>query len=76
MNNREKFIQSLQSGKFKNRLKNGEVTDTERMKYAIEDYSIYQEKKDLELYRRFINSSAYDEVKEVQVPSYRGDEER
>ena len=57
-------------------LKNGKVTDTERMKNAIEDYSIYQEKKDLESYRRFMNSSAYDEIKEVQVPSYYGDEER
>ena len=76
MNNREKFIKSLESGNFKNGLKNGEVTDTERMKYAIEDYSIYQEKKDLESYRRFMNSSSYDEIKEVQVPSYRGDEER
>lgn len=76
MNNREKFIQSLELGKFKNRLKNGEVTDTERMKNAIEDYSIYQEKKDLESYKRFMNSSSYDEIKEVKVPSYCGDEER
>lgn len=75
MNNREKFIKSLWSGNFKNRLKNGEVKDTERMKYAIEDYSIYQEKKDLESYRRFMNSSAYDEVRKVEVPSYRGNEE-
>lgn len=75
MNNREKFIKSLELGKFKNGLKNGEVTDAERMN-AIEDYSIYQEKKDLESYRRFMNSSAYDEIKEVQVPSYYGDEER
>jgi len=47
MQNRKKFIESLQLGKFKNGLKNGEVTDTERMKNAIEDYSLYQEKKDL-----------------------------
>ena len=38
MNNREKFVQQLQSGKLKSGLKNGEVTDTEKMKYAIEDY--------------------------------------
>ena len=35
MNNREKFIQSLQSGKFQNGYKKGEITDTERMKNAI-----------------------------------------
>jgi len=76
MNNREKFIQSLQSGKFQNGYKKGEITDTERMKNAIEDYSIYQEEKDLQSYRCFMNSSAYDEIKRVQVPSYRGDEEK
>lgn len=76
MNNREKFIKSLESGKFKNRLKNGEVTATERMKNAIEDYSIYQEKRDLERYKRFMNSSSYDYIKEVQVSSYCGYEER
>ena len=76
MNNREKFIESLQAGKFENGYKKGEVTDTERMKNAIEDYSIYQEKKELELYKHFMNSSSYDEIKKVQVPSYRGDEER
>lgn len=75
MNNRKNFIESLEAGKFKNGLKNGEVTDTERMKNAIEDYSIYQEKKDLESYKRFMNSSSYDEIKEVQVTSYHGDEE-
>ena len=75
MNNRNKFIESLFVGKLKNGLKNGEVTDTERMKNAIEDYSIYQEKKDLESYKSFMNSSAYDEIKEVKVSSYRGDEE-
>ena len=74
MNNREKFIKSLELGKFKNGLKNGEVTDTERMKNAIEDYSIYQEKKDLESYRRFMNSSAYDEIKECEVRKYNADE--
>ena len=74
MNNREKFIESLQLGKFENGLKNGEVTDAERMN-AIEDYSIYREKKDLESYKHFMNSSSYDEIKKVQVSSYRGDEE-
>lgn len=75
MNNREKFIKSLETGMFKNGLKNGEITESERMG-AIDDYSIYQEKKDLESYKRFMNSSSYDEIKKVQVPLYCGDEER
>lgn len=76
MNNREKFIESLQLGKFENGYKKGEVTDTERMKNGIEDYSMCQEEKDLQSYKHFMNSSAYDEIKEVQVPLYCGDEER
>lgn len=32
----------------------------------IEDYSLYQEQRDLENYKRFINSSAYDDVKDVE----------
>ena len=31
---------------------------------TIEDYSQYQEQKDLESYRKFLNSSAYDDIKE------------
>lgn len=33
---------------------------------AIEDYSGYQEQRDLENYKSFINSSAYDDVKEAE----------
>lgn len=37
-------------------------------KYAsIEDYSEYQEQKDLESYRRFLNSFAYDDIKEIET---------
>lgn len=33
---------------------------------TIEDYSVYQEQNDLEKYRSFINSSAYDDIKETE----------
>lgn len=33
----------------------------------IEDYSIYQEQKDLKNYKQYINSSAYDDVKETEL---------
>lgn len=33
---------------------------------SIEDYSEHQEQRDLEKYKSFINSSAYDEVKEEE----------
>ena len=47
MNNREKFIQSLQAGKFKNLLRDGEITVDERLG-TIKDYSKEQEAKDLQ----------------------------
>ncbi len=37
------------------------------MGYEYEDYSKNQEQKDLEYYKRFINSSAYDDIREVEV---------
>lgn len=37
---------------------------------TIEDYSQYQEQKDLESYRKFLNSSAYDDIKEKEGLSY------
>ncbi|MBE6159552.1 MAG: hypothetical protein E7157_00680 [Lactobacillales bacterium] len=37
---------------------------------VIEDYSQYQEKKDLEEYRKFMNCSAYDEIKEEEGLSF------
>lgn len=33
---------------------------------SIEDYTVYQEQKDLETYRRFLSSFAYDDVKEAE----------
>ena len=32
----------------------------------IEDYTLYQEKRDLERYRSFMNSSAYDDVRDAE----------
>ena len=43
---------------------------------AIQDYSTNQEKKDLEAFRFYMNTSAYDQEKNVHVPAYMGDEER
>ena len=33
---------------------------------SIEDYSIYQEQKDLNNYKKYINSSAYDMEREIE----------
>lgn len=33
---------------------------------TIIDYTLYQEQRDLENYKRFINSSAYDDIKDVE----------
>lgn len=43
-----------------------EITSSERFG-SIEDYSEYQEQKDLKNYKSFINSSAYDDVKKVET---------
>lgn len=69
MKDRKKFMKSLRNG-----LKDGEITASERMN-AIKDYTNTQERKDLESYKSFLNTSEYDSIKEVQVPPYLGDEE-
>lgn len=74
MNNREKFIQSLKVGKYKNELKNQEMTFEERF-CELEDYSKKQESRDLENFKIFMDSSEYDDVKNVKAPLYYGDEE-
>ncbi len=38
-----------------------------------ENYSSEQEEKDLFLYKRFLQSFAYDDIKECEVKSYYGD---
>lgn len=38
-----------------------------------EDYSKEQEEKDLQRYKRFLQSFAYDDIKECEVKSYNGD---
>ena len=66
---RKKFMKLLKNG-----LKDGEITASERMN-AIKDYSETQERKDLEGYKSFLNTSMYDSIKEVKVSPYLGDEE-
>lgn len=55
-------------------MKNSHIRDCVSLgeKYGtIEDYSQYQERKDLENYRKFLNSSAYDDVKESEGLSFK-----
>lgn len=66
---RKKFMKLLKKG-----LKDGEITASERMN-AIKDYSEAQERKDLEEYKYFLDTSTYDSIEGVQVSSYLGDEE-
>lgn len=50
-----------------NQIKNineGEVSCSERMG-VIEDYSVYQEQRDLDNYRKFMNCSDYDIIKDA-----------
>lgn len=44
-----------------------DCVDSSEKSGTIEDYSKYQEQSDLARYRRFISSSAYDEIKEVET---------
>lgn len=75
MTKAEKFIESIKVENFNNELKNGGVTYSEKMS-AIKDYSTTQEKKDLESFKFYMNTSAYDQERKVYPRQYRGDEER
>lgn len=63
-NNALKFVESLE------KRRNPHIRDygscSERGGH-IEDYSISQEKKDLERYKHFMNSSAYDDIRAVET---------
>ncbi len=37
------------------------------------DYTVNQEEKDLQRYKRFLQSFAYDDIKECEVEKYYGD---
>lgn len=59
----ERFMDNI------DRMRNPHIRDCVSLseKYGtIEDYSEYQEQRDLENYKSFINSSAYDDVKDVE----------
>ncbi len=64
-NRAQEFIVLLQRGKIsKNILPN-----------TATDYTVSQEAKDLQKYKRFLQSFAYDDIKECEVRSYNGDQE-
>lgn len=65
MSSAERFVELLEAGKMKKRI----LPNTEP------DYTKYQEKRDLEEYRFFMNSFALDELIECEVASYSGDEQ-
>lgn len=65
MNNAEKFIELIEDGKIKKHV----------LPNTAPDYTIYQEKKDLENYIIFINSFALDELMDCEVAYYNGDEQ-
>ena len=59
----ERFIDNITN------MRNPHIRDCVSLseKYGtIEDYSEYQEQRDLENYKNFINSSAYDDIKESE----------
>ena len=39
------------------------------------DYTLSQEARDLQKYKRFLQSFAYDDIKECEVRAYNGDQE-
>lgn len=65
MNNAEKFIELLQEGKIKKNI----------LTNSAPNYSDKQEKIDLENYRFFANSSAFDKIMKCEVAFYNGDEQ-
>ena len=60
----EKFVDNIENMKSPHLRNCGSLSEREG---AIEDYSTYQEPRDLENYKSFLNSSAYDEVREVKT---------
>lgn len=65
MNNAEKFIELLEEGKIRKHI----------LPNSAPDYSASQEKIDLERYRFFANSFAFDEIMKCEVACYNGDEQ-
>ena len=52
----------------------GELSPLERAKGGIPDYT-EKEQKDLTEYKRFINTSSYDDVRDCELEPYEGDRE-
>lgn len=65
MDNAEKFIELLEAGKIKKNILHNCATD----------YSVAQEKEDLENYRFFANSFTLDEIINCEVALYNGSEQ-
>lgn len=42
---------------------------------TVADYAISEEARDLQKYKRFLQSFAYDDIKECEIRSYDGDQE-
>ncbi|MCM1184685.1 MAG: hypothetical protein NC337_15045 [Roseburia sp.] len=65
MERAERFMELLENGKIRKHI----------LPNSAPDYSIYQEKRDLENYRFFANSFALDDVMKCEVGLYNGDEQ-
>lgn len=65
MSEAKRFIELLESGKIKKVI----------LPNTAPDYTVYQEQRDLENYRFFVNSFAFDELVECEVAIYNGDEQ-
>lgn len=65
MNNAKRFVELLEEGSIRKHI----------LPNSAPDYSLSQEKKDLENYRFFANSFALDEIMKCEVAFYNGDEQ-
>lgn len=59
------FITLLEKGKIRKHILPNTSTD----------YTLSQEARDLQKYKRFLQSFAYDDIKECEVRAYNGDQE-
>jgi len=59
----KKFIESLQNGKIRKSI----------LPNTSLDYSAFQQKTDLVRYKKFLQSFAYDDIKDCEVKKYYGD---
>lgn len=64
-NSAQTFIKLLERGKIRKDILPNTSTD----------YTLSQEARDLQKYKRFLQSFAYDDIKECEVRAYNGDQE-